>query len=126
MRDIRARMLGDKCYGSSYKVKDLDTGETLVVRVGKRADTQLLMHLMAFRIFKNITILDGEILSAIPDRTTNRFASTFETKTWVVYKPKTIVKKPARSQCIKGQHVKKCACPKPAKHTKRFGRKGRR
>ena len=124
MRDIRARMLGNKCYGDIYKIKDLDTGETLVVKIAKRADIQLLMHLMAFRIFKSITIFDGEILSAIPDRTTNRF---FETKTGasVVYKPKLAI--PAiKPICIKGQHVKKCACPKPAKHTKRFSRKGRR
>lgn len=122
-------MLGDKCYGDTYQIKDLDTGETLVVHVAKRADISLLMHLMAFRIFTSIVIDGGEILSAIPDRTTNRF---YETKTGLspVYKPKLVAPKPKKQLkpvCNKGQHVKKCSCVKPERNIKkRFGRKGRR
>jgi hypothetical protein len=102
MKQIRARMLGIKCYGPNYKLKDLDTGETIEAHVHKRADIKLLLSLMAYRIFKVVIIDAGEILSADPDRTTNRF---FETKTGasVIYKqkiiaPKTINKKAAKKR----------------------------
>ena len=109
-------MLGNECYGDTYNIKDIDTGETLRVHVAKRADINLLMHLMAFRIFKSIIVSDDfEILSATPDRTTSRF---YETKSGMsaIYKPKAVI--PPKPKCTKIKHLQGCKCVKKNPNTK--------